>query len=618
MQSIETILLHELTALDGLVSHHPETGRSVAPGGLLAQYTNRLFGAPHQLLDSVDARFSPQPDGTPGINSQVGTEYLRNFLLNSPILHIKPGMPHYTGDGKGDSLLRDIFVMDGGLGQNTFNLIMTSLSKNVLFKKSGSKLQRRMFTFRETYMDYMAHVNYMCRSVAIYLGLEEAGTFVASTTRNPTQSEFVTFSEIRWENYRMFNTYVASVREYSLELISSMGGDVGSIFSGIWSKINPFASVTEPAETIRYTNPDGTPVKDPERPINALSNIAASVNSFTDGLDQNQMQELQRDIQKQYGGTFSPANGSDIIASWEGVSAGSKAYQTVSQKVKSVAFMVEPASFNESMSNQTAPSMLSSAIDGLENGIGSEIAFITNSKADVGAIGELTKFTASTVEGLAERLTKLIEPATGGFMSNLFSGALGALKGQKMIYPDIYKTSSSSMQYEFSVTLSSPYGDNYNYFVNIVVPLLHLIALAAPRMVSANTVASPFLVQAYIPGMVTCQLGIVESMSIVKNPTNKHVSVHGFPLTVKVNFTVKELYNSLSISSARDPASFLYNETLNDYMTNMAGLIPSADTYMKKKTQAFEAISKYFGAEIIDDVVSRAAEGLENFIIGFK
>ena len=79
------------------------------------------------------------------------------------------------------------------------------------------------------------------------------------------------------------------------------------------------------------------------------------------------------------------------------------------------------------------------------------------------------------------------------------------------------------MNYSFTINLSSPYGDVYNYYMNIVVPLMHLIALAAPRMVSANSVASPFLVQAFIPGMCTCQLGIIQSLSIEKNPSGKRV-----------------------------------------------------------------------------------------------
>ena len=94
--------------------------------------------------------------------------------------------------------------------------------------------------------------------------------------------------------------------------------------------------------------------------------------------------------------------------------------------------------------------------------------------------------------------------------------------------------------------------------------------------------------------MATCQLGIVSNMTIVKNPDYKSVTVNGFPSTIKVNFQVKELYNAMSISPAHDPASFMFNETLNDYMSNLAGLIPSIDTYAKQRASAVQNLDEYF------------------------
>jgi hypothetical protein len=113
-------------------------------------------------------------------------------------------------------------------------------------------------------------------------------------------------------------------------------------------------------------------------------------------------------------------------------------------------------------------------------------------------------------------------------------------------------------------------------------------------MVTSNTVASPFLVQAYMPGMCTCNLGIISNMTIVKNPDQYHVSVNGFPLTVKVNFTIKELYNAMAISPLDDPSSFLFNESLNDYLANIAGLMPSMDTYTTQRQAMFSNLESYF------------------------
>ena len=219
------------------------------------------------------------------------------------------------------------------------------------------------------------------------------------------------------------------------------------------------------------------------------------------------------------------------------------------------------------------------------------------------------------MSSVAEFLTGLVEPVAGGFTTNLIHGALQSIKGQKMIYPKIFQKSESSMNYQFTIRLVSPYGDTYNYYMNIIVPLMHLIALAGPRMVTANTVSSPFLVQAFIPGMCTCQMGIISQLEITKNKSLHAVNVNGFPLEVEINLTIEELYNALSISPGNDPASFLFNETLNDYMANLAGLQPSVDTYTQQREVMLAGLGNFFtSGEMINDFADSLLTGLENFI----
>ena len=290
-------------------------------------------------------------------------------------------------------------------------------------------------------------------------------------------------------------------------------------------------------------------------------------------------------------------------------------------KVCSVLFMVQPTSFEESLSNETTTSAIEATIDKTTD-IGSEIAFITGSNSLGGLAGNtiegITDVLGDTVESAGQFLSGLVEPLAGGFVTNLFSGAMRSIKGQKMIYPKIYKSSNSSMDYSFTIKLSTPYGDPYNYYMNIIVPLMHLIALAAPRMMTSNSIASPYLVQAFIPGMCTCQLGIIKQMSIIKNPELKHVSVQGFPLTVEVKIQIEELYNALSISPANDPASFLFNETLNDYMANLAGLQPSRDTYKNQQLNAFVNIERYFNnGDWYQDWINSKLMGFENMMNPF-
>ena len=108
-------------------------------------------------------------------------------------------------------------------------------------------------------------------------------------------------------------------------------------------------------------------------------------------------------------------------------------------------------------------------------------------------------------------------------------------------------------------------------------------------------------------------------MSIKKNGNNsKHVSAQGYPLDVTVTFDIEELYNSLSISPANDPASFLFNETLNDYMSNLAGLQPAAETYTRQRNMMLQNLETYFtGWELAEDMVNEAVMKIENGINPF-
>lgn len=586
--NMTNILAQELAALEGIQSQHPETGAGVGSGSsYLSQYTNRIFGAPFQLLDSVDRRFEE-------VNSHVGNEYLRNFILNSPILHIKPGMPKYTGGAEGNSLVDSIkeIYLDSASGNMTHvQSLLTELASNTIFSK-GSKLQKRMFGFRETYYNYMSHVNYMCRSMATFLNLTDTSLYPNGTYINGT-NELQPFSSMKWEDYRMLTSSVATSpfdelkKMASSTLLGAAFKSVGDVIDGatVWSA-SVANSVIDAVKELG-DNPTGV--------ASAVSGTLFGASSVFDDLKKTvgeNTANIANSVLNSVTDNFSYALNNNVV-------------DVTIDKISSVLFMVEPGSFSESLTNETSDSAIESAIDAINDGIGYELAFITGSKVDLGLIEGVTNFLGSSVDSMAGMVEKLLEPIGGGFASNLFSGAVRSLKGQKMIYPKIYKKSNSEMNYTFNINLTSPYGDVYNYYMNIVVPLMHLIALAAPRLVSANSVASPFLVQAFIPGMCTCQLGIVQSLRIEKNPSQKHVSVNGYPLDIKVEMQIEELYNAMSISPANDPASFLFNETLNDYMANLAGLQPSVDTYTKQRQVAFQGLEEYFtSGEMLNDIVS--------------
>lgn len=588
--TLTNILATELVALEGLQGQHPETGAGLNKkngkiNSYVDKYTNRVFGAPYQFLDTVDRRFD-------SVNKHVGNEYLRNIILNSPILHIKPGMPYYTGGADEKSIVKTLKYLYTGSGDNGAGLtkvqnLLTSLAKSTVFSK-GSKLQKRMFGFRENYYQYMCHVNYMCRSTAVFLNLTSSNSGFPNGIRIGAKDyEFATMD---WSKYRFIsNTKVTSPMSQLKKMAkySLVGKATGSAKKSL-NSIKKSLSNKKKKGSKTVTN---SLVKKLYGSASDSSNILGTNKNNTNKESNDEVTLSTK------------TNLSDVI----------------SNKVCSVLFMVEPVMFEDTLTNNTKDSAIESAIDSVHSAVGSELAFITGSNADTGLIGDITEFLGSTVETAAEFVSGLTEPLTGGFTSNLFNGALKSIKGQKMIYPKIYDTSNSETNYTFTVNLSTPYGDAYNYYLNILVPLFHLIALAAPRMVTANSVNSPYLVQAFIPGMCTCQLGIISNMSIQKNPNANHVSVNGFPLDVKVTFTVQELYNALSISPTNDPASFLFNETLNDYMSNLAGLQPCTNTYDQQRLNAFKNLETYFTKdEWAQDMANDALMKMEDFISPYQ
>lgn len=591
-------LLAELIALEGLKGQSPETGMNVDGTTFINQYTNRLLGAPFQFLDSVDMRF-------PSINSFLGTEYMRNIMFNSPILYVKPGMPKYTGNIKADGIAQALnnLYMDTSLG-GVDALDSILMSVGTMVSGSGKDLQRRMFGFKETYHQYMQHVNYMLHNIANLMGLTTGVKF--PSVMFSSNGERQPLASAKWENYRMLNG--TKVMTPTQQLGSMLGAVVDGPFALVSSAVTGGAAAFNALKTVAGKTADA---------------LVVAGNNYSNSLENNQ--DAFETLKDTVGGfietLMSPSTAEELGGiteeAWSEIRADFANNKTVSEvignKVTSVQFMVDPVNFDETFNNEIGQSIIGGAIDGL-NSIGQELKWISNSGVDAGIMEGVFQF----VDGASDALGNIIKSASnvigGSFISNLFEGAVQSVKGQKMLYPQIYKSSTAARNYNYSMTLTTPYGDPYNYFMNIIVPLIHLIALAAPRMVTSNTIGSPYLVQAFIPGMATCQLGMITNMQIDKNPTTKHVSVHGYPLTVKVTFTVSELYNNLSISPANDPSSFLFNETLNDYMCNLAGLIPSMDTFEAQRVAQQQSFEQYFTlGDRADDLSQMALDKFENF-----
>ena len=228
-----------------------------------------------------------------------------------------------------------------------------------------------------------------------------------------------------------------------------------------------------------------------------------------------------------------------------------------------VNFYIDPnSSVNESINNTTQASQLEGAFDSLE-GIVKEADMLVKS---VGG---------STVQGFVDKAESLVMDLANTATLGLFKDMLGlgeeVLHGSNLIYPEIWTDSDYSKSFSVQINLMSPYGDKESVYLNILVPMLHALALALPRQSSENSFNSPFLIRGYAQGWFSIDMGMVESITIEKGP-DQSWTVDGLPTEVKITLSIKELYGNLMMSPSTKPSYFFSNQGLIDYLGVACGV----------------------------------------------
>lgn len=134
-----------------------------------------------------------------------------------------------------------------------------------------------------------------------------------------------------------------------------------------------------------------------------------------------------------------------------------------------------------------------------------------------------------------------------------------------MIFPEMWSDSSPSRNFSISMTFTSPYGHPLAIYYNCLVPLMHLLAMTAPIQVSPNSYRAPYLVRVNSKGWFSCEMGIIESLSIDKGTDNQW-TINGFPSVIKVNMSITDLYNNFMVTSTHSPSAFFRNDGLINYL----------------------------------------------------
>ena len=146
------------------------------------------------------------------------------------------------------------------------------------------------------------------------------------------------------------------------------------------------------------------------------------------------------------------------------------------------------------------------------------------------------------------------------------------IAGGKLIFPEIWSDSQFSRDYPINIKLVSPDNDDYSIYVNIIVPLLHLLGFALPRGTGPSAFVSPYLIRCAYKGMFNVDMGIISSMSITKGAECSW-NHRGMPTSVNVSFTIKELYNIFALANNESGNYKLAeNSIMMDYIGNLCGI----------------------------------------------
>lgn len=207
-----------------------------------------------------------------------------------------------------------------------------------------------------------------------------------------------------------------------------------------------------------------------------------------------------------------------------------------------------------------------------------------------------------------------------GGMATHLGGAFGVdttaiNSGESIVYPMKWDSSSHRKSYNISMRFTSPYGDSYSVFDNIMFPLILLMAFTLPKQgKQINSYTAPFIVRAEAPGNFLSDMGIVESISWRKGTTQGDWTANGLPLSMEVTLVITDLYPVMSMSDSA--ADLNRNGSISYYLANMAGItaeqndtisLAVTEKYNRIKTSikaitSFDNVGQSFVDQLVDVV----------------
>lgn len=278
-----------------------------------------------------------------------------------------------------------------------------------------------------------------------------------------------------------------------------------------------------------------------------------------------------------------------------------------------VQFYVDPTSSCQiEASNSTAASKVKEGLDTLSSSM-KEMQFLANS-AGV-ELGDLSKFGDGAMGVFNSMMSNA--GSIGTILGRIATAGSTVIKGENIMIPEIYQNSDFGRDYTLTVHLKAPYGNKFGIYMDVIVPLLHLLALAIPRQSTSNTYGSPFLIKCFFPGVFNCNLGIVTAIHIENTVSNESWTTDHLPNEIDVTLQIKDLYSDMVLSPSSDPSLFLNNNSMIDYLATITGqslITPQTknkiELFLSAYTAAFKDIDDNAVSMIYDHIESKLSKWL--------
>lgn len=232
-------------------------------------------------------------------------------------------------------------------------------------------------------------------------------------------------------------------------------------------------------------------------------------------------------------------------------------------------------SVNEGFGNSVTESSLASAVNGISD-LGRELNFLTGYTSR--ALDQDWFNDHADTLTYIENLNSEIEGAlgSGNLLSSLSKHLATVASGGKLIFPQIWASSDMTRSYNVKFKFVSPDANALSVYLNVLVPLFHLIGLVAPQTIPSNPngYTSPFLVRAIYKSFFNVDMGIITSMDITRGGDCLW-TVDGLPTSIEVDLTIKDLYDVMSItytSSTNWKYDTMNNTAQMDYIANLCGI----------------------------------------------